>query len=157
MTAQWHKTNYRVPYKDTDRMGIVHHGNYINWFEIARTEFMRHYGIAYKEIESKGFSLPVANVDCRYKSSATFDDCIVLFTKIADYSPLKLKFVYEARKLSEEAESDHLDKIVSRPSGELIASGSTEHTWVNENFKPIRLNRSAPDIYEIIREYGEQE
>src|SRR5699024_11939165 len=63
-----------VPYKDTDRMGVVHHGNYINWFEIARTECMRHYGIAYSYVEKRGFLLPVLKVECDYKKSATFED-----------------------------------------------------------------------------------
>src|SRR5699024_12483552 len=55
LTAIWHQTNYRVPYKDTDRMDVVHHGNYINWFEVARTEGVRHYGIAYSDVEDREF------------------------------------------------------------------------------------------------------
>src|SRR5699024_637572 len=43
LSAKWRQTNYRVPYKDTERMGVVHHGNYINWFEMAHADCMRHY------------------------------------------------------------------------------------------------------------------
>lgn len=156
MTAQWHQTNYRVPYKDTDRMGVVHHGNYINWFEMARTECMRHYGVSYSDVEERGFLLPVLGVECDYKQSATFDDCIAIYTKIADYSPIKLTFAYEARKISEEDFTTTHNQIVAEPTGKLITKGITKHMWVNQDFKPTRLGRSAPDLYRVLEKFGEK-
>jgi len=156
LTAKWHQTNYRVPYKDTDRMGVVHHGNYINWFEMARTECMRHYGVAYSDVEAKGFLLPVLGVECNYKKSATFDDCIAIYTKIADYSPIKLTFSYEARKISEEDFAENHNRIVTEPTGELITTGITKHMWVNQDFKPTRLHRSAPEFYSVLEKVGEK-
>lgn len=157
MTAKWHQTNYRVPYKDTDRMGVVHHGNYINWFEMARTECMRYYGVAYSHVEERGFLLPVLGIECDYKQSATFDDCIAIYTKITDYSPIKLTFAYEARKISEEDFTTTHNQIVIEPTGELITSGITKHMWVNQDFKPTRLERSAPDLYRVLEKFGEKE
>ena len=156
LTANWHQTNYRVPYKDTDRMGVVHHGNYINWFEIARTECMRHYGIAYSDVEKRGFLLPVLKVECDYKKSATFDEPVAIYTKIAEYSPIKLTFAYEARKISEADFATTHNQIVDEPVGELITSGATKHMWVNQDFKSTRLQRSAPDLYQVIEKVGER-
>lgn len=157
MTATWHKTNYRVPYSDTDRMGVVHHANYINWFEIARTECMRYYGVAYSDVEASGLLLPVVDVACSYKNSATFDDCIAIYSKIVDYSPIKLAFAYEARKVTEEAFAKNDEPAVDEPMGELLTTGTTKHMWVNHDFKPTRLSRKAPKFYEVVERYGGRE
>src|SRR5699024_4748807 len=134
LTANWHQTNYRVPYKDTDRMGVVHHGNYINWFEIARTECMRHYGIAYSDVEKRGFLLPDLKVECDYKKSATFDDPVAIYTSIVEYSPIKLSFAYVARKISEADSNITHCLIVDVSVGALFTSNATKHMSVNADF-----------------------
>lgn len=153
MTSIWHQTNFRVPYKDTDRMGVVHHGNYVMWFENARTECMRHYGIIYSQMEKLGFLLPVMDVHVTYKKSAHYDDCIAVFTKVTSQSPVRLEFSYEARKISEEdlAYSNGKDTETTVPYGELIVKGTTLHMWVNQKWKPTRMDKAAPEIYATIQ------
>ncbi|WP_405097667.1 acyl-CoA thioesterase [Oceanobacillus sp. FSL H7-0719] len=149
MTAAWHRKIMRVQYKDTDQMGIVHHGNYINWFEVGRTEWMRHHGMSYHKMEELGLLLPVMDVNATYKKSAHFDDCVAIFTKAANCSPVRLEFQYEARRISE-ATYNQLDGSVSEPNGELLAKGTTKHMWVNPEWKPVRLNKTAPEVYAIL-------
>src|SRR5699024_4122737 len=127
----WHQRNYRFSYKDTDGMGVVHHGTYINWFEIARTDCIRHYGVAYSDVVKRGFLLPFLMLEFYYKRSATFDDHVAIYTQIAEYSPIKLTFAYEARKISEADFNTTHNQIVDEPVGELITSGATKHMWVN--------------------------
>ncbi|HLR63374.1 MAG TPA: thioesterase family protein [Lentibacillus sp.] len=153
MTHMWHQTNFRVPYKDTDRMGVVHHGNYITWFENARTECMRHYGLTYSKVESLGFLLPVLDVNVTYKKSARYDDCIAIFTRASSYSPVKLEFAYEARKISEEEflHGKGNEAEAEEPFGELLAKGTTMHMWVNQEWKPARMDKAAPEVYAVIQ------
>src|SRR5699024_1573995 len=114
------------------------------------------YRIAYSDVVKRGFLLPVLKVECDYKNSETFDDPLAIYTKIAEYSPIKLTFDYEARKISEAAFNTTHNQVVSEPVGELITSGATKHMWVNQDFKSPRLQRSAPDLYQVIEEFGEK-
>ena len=66
----------RVQYYETDRMGIVHHSNYIRWFEEARTDFLRNNGIVYSDLEQSGVMIPVVNVSCRFRTPARYDEWI---------------------------------------------------------------------------------
>ncbi|GGK06541.1 4-hydroxybenzoyl-CoA thioesterase [Lentibacillus kapialis] len=153
MTHKWHRTDFRVPYKDTDRMGVVHHGNYITWFENARTECMRYYDLTYREVEQSGFLLPVLDVNVTYKKSAFYDDCVAVFARVASYSPVRLKFAYEARKITEKDfmyTTESKTKAVE-PFGQLLAEGTTMHMWVNQEWKPARIDKAAPEIYAVIQ------
>src|SRR5690625_3261480 len=76
----WHQENMRVQYKDTDQMGVVHHVNYVIWFEVGRSEWMSHFGMTYSELEEQGLLLPVMDVQVQYKASARYDDCVSIFT-----------------------------------------------------------------------------
>ena len=147
----WHQENLRVQYKDTDQMGVVHHGNYIIWFEIGRTEWMRENGITYRELEEQGLFLPVLGVDLQYKASAYYDDCIAIFTKVATASPVRLEFHYEVRKIEEAAFQKQQSQEVNEPSGELLTKGSSTHMWVNTDWKPAKINKIAPSVYSILQ------
>lgn len=151
MAEIWHQHHMRAQYKDTDQMGIVHHGNYVTWFEVGRTEWMRHYGMAYSKMEDMGLLLPVMDVNVTYKKSARFDDCVAIFTKIANYSRVRLEFQYEARKISEEEFARSEERETVKPFGELLAKGSTMHMWVNQEWKPARINKVAPEVYAVLQ------
>ncbi|MFA1822323.1 acyl-CoA thioesterase [Virgibacillus oceani] len=154
MSGAWHQKLMRVQYKDTDQMGVVHHGNYIIWFEVGRTEWMRHFGMAYHQLEEAGLLLPVADVNVNYKESARFDDCVAVFTRIANYSPIRLEFEYETRKISEGDFSQIWDGQADQPFGELLAKGLTKHMWVDRKWKPVRINKVNPEIYTIVQNTG---
>lgn len=157
MTQKWHQHQMRVQYKDTDQMGVVHHGNYITWFEVARTEWMRHFGMSYHAIEEQGLLLPVLEANAVYKNSARFDDLVVLFTRVEAYSPIRLAFEYEARRISEEdwLANGKESATEAEPYGELLTTGKTTHMWVNEAWKPVKLHKTHPEIYERIKKMVE--
>jgi len=88
-------TNIRVRYGETDQMGVVYHGNYASYFEIARTEWLRNLGITYKELENKGIMLPVISLFFNFIKSAKYDDVLTI-TVILKKKPLvKIEFDYK--------------------------------------------------------------
>jgi len=137
MVKGWHSHGVRVQYHETDQMGVVHHSNYIRWFELGRTEMIRRAGISYKEMEELGLLLPVVDVRVKYRRPARYDEDVLVYTRISKLSPVVMEFTYEVRSFSEE-----------REDGELMVSGVTNHMWINEDWRPTRLNRRAPEVYE---------
>lgn len=85
----------RVRYKETDNMGVVHHSNYVNYYEVARTEMMRDRGLSYKEMESRGVMLPVREVCMNYISPAYYDDLLTVKIRLAEKPGVKLTFEHE--------------------------------------------------------------
>jgi acyl-CoA thioester hydrolase len=92
------ETKLTVRYAETDQMSIVHHSNYVVWFEAGRTDFLRKSEIAYSDIEAKGIFLPLSHMECTFKNPARYEDTIVVKTKIQKMSCVKLEFCYEVYK-----------------------------------------------------------
>ena len=97
------ETSVRVRYKETDQMGVVHHTNYIVWFEVGRTDLLRQLGLSYRDLEGRGILLPVVDLSCRYMEAARYDDEIRILTRIADLTPGKIIFSYEIRRKPDDA------------------------------------------------------
>ncbi|MEK3910368.1 thioesterase family protein [Paenibacillus sp. FSL H7-0331] len=131
--SAWFAYTLRVRYQETDQMGVVYHTNYVNWFEIGRTELIRSMGMTYKEIEEKGVLLPLIDLQMQFKLPANYDDLITIRTRIAEYSSIRLHFDSEIRR-----------------GEELLVSGCTKHVWVNRAWKPTRIDRALPELYALI-------
>jgi len=98
----------RVRYAETDRMGLLHHANYLVYFEQARTELLRQQSRTYKDLEDAGFFLVISKLEVKYKLPAHYDDVLAIRTTVTRTSPIRLEHKYE----------------VSR-DGTLIAEGTT--------------------------------
>ena len=85
----------RVRYAETDRMGLLHHANYLVYFEQGRTELLRAQGIAYKDLEDQGFLLVLTRVQVRYRSPARYDDLLTLRTTVVRTTLVKIEHRYE--------------------------------------------------------------
>jgi acyl-CoA thioester hydrolase len=85
----------RVRYAETDRMGLLHHANYLVYFEQARTELLREQGVAYKDLEDQGFYLVIAKIEIKYKGPAHYDDVLTVRTTVTRTSPIRLEHKYE--------------------------------------------------------------
>jgi acyl-CoA thioester hydrolase len=114
----------RVRYAETDKMGVVYHANYLVWFEIGRTDMLRHAGWSYREMEADGFSLPVVEAFCRYRQSARYDDELDVRTRGMILSPVRVRFDYQ---------------VVRAADGNLLAEGHTVHAALDLQGKPARL------------------
>ena len=96
------KINLRVKFYDTDLMGVVHHSNYIRWFETARVEFLRAVGIDLNEMLNDGILFPIVEVQAKYLHSAKFDDELELEITPAVMTRAKWEFEYKIRRAGEE-------------------------------------------------------
>lgn len=125
----WHETHIRVRYAETDKMGIVHHSNYAIWFELGRSEFCRTRGFSYRDMEEKDNALlVVAEIYCRYKSPAYYEDELTVRTKVGEMRSRTLRFVYEIYRASDDT---------------ILAEGETLHVVTNHDKKV----RSLPELY----------
>lgn len=119
-----------VQYYETDRMGIVHHSNYIRWFEEARTDFLRKNGIVYHELEQDGVMIPVVSVSCKYVSPARYDDPVRITSTVTSYNGVRMTFSYEVRHAETNA---------------LLVTGTSEHCFMDaEKWVPMSLKRKEP-------------
>ncbi|WP_394748528.1 acyl-CoA thioesterase [Spongiimicrobium salis] len=98
----FHEISFRVRYSETDQMGVVYHGNYAQYLEMGRVEWLRSYGISYKEMEENGIMLPVISLALKFKKSALYDDLITVVTKLKKRPSVKIEFDYEIRNESNE-------------------------------------------------------
>jgi len=126
----------RVRYADVDRMGVVYHSRYIEWFEAARTEMLREMGMPYKQLEDRGFLLPVIEVNCQYRSPARYDEVVEIRTAMKGVTRLKIELVYEAR---------------NHESAAVLAEGRTLHCFTNPGGRPVRADPSIIDFFKKIQ------
>jgi acyl-CoA thioester hydrolase len=125
------ETTVRVTYGDTDQMGFAYYANYLVWFEIGRTEFLREAGYTYKQLEERNIFLPVCSCSCEYKSPARYDDLLLIRTCVAKLTRASMTFAYE---------------IYRRETNELLATGETKHAFINRDGKIIRAGDEIQGI-----------
>lgn len=113
---------HRVSYGETDCMGVVYYAEYLHFFERARSEYIRQFGMSYAEAEKKGVILPVREVECRYRHPARYDELILIRAAVSEWGRASLLFVYE---------------IWNEDKTEMLAQGRTKHAFVNEVGKPV--------------------
>jgi acyl-CoA thioester hydrolase len=99
---EYHQIQIRVRYSETDQMRVVYHGNYAQYFEIGRVEWLRNKGISYKSMEENGIMLPVVSLTMNYKKPARYDELLTLKTILKNKTSVKIEFDYELYNESDE-------------------------------------------------------
>ena len=120
-----HEISFRVRYAETDRMGLLHHANYLVYFEMGRTELLRQRGISYRDIEDSGHLLVVVEVGCKFKRPAYYDDLLTLRTTVERVTHVKIVHRYEVLR-----------------DGVLLAEGHSTLACVDREGKPQALPES---------------
>ncbi|MCC2686341.1 MAG: thioesterase [Paenibacillaceae bacterium] len=135
-------------------MGVVYHGNYMDWFEIGRTELIRSHGLPYSDIEARGLLLPLIDLQAKFAKPARYDDVVAIYTRLAEFTHVQVSFESEIRRVEASClgSSSSASVGVVEPDGELLVSGATRHVWVDRSFKPVRLDKLAPDVYAVLTE-----
>ena len=126
---------HRIQYYETDKMGVVHHSNYLRFFEEARTWYLEKEGLGYDVIESLGLIVPVLNAQCNYKVSCTYGDTICVDIKLTSFNGIKFTFEYI---------------ITSGNNNTIHATGKTEHCFLDSAFKPTLVKKTCPEVYEYM-------
>jgi acyl-CoA thioester hydrolase len=139
MTGMREVLQVRVAFADTDAMGVAWHGNYLRWFEQARTELLRLTGLPYRALVESGIHLPVIEAVVRYRRPARYDDLLVVRCASAAPRGVRLRIDYRI-------ECD----------GHLVADGHTDHAFTNAGGKPVRPPQNALAVFaRIARPEGE--
>ncbi len=128
ITAYRHK----VQYYETDQMKVVHHSNYIRWFEEARTDFLEKSGFSYAWMEEQGIIIPVLSVSAEYKAMVHYGEDILIKPTVTEFNGVKLLLSYEVRQ----------DR-----TGELTTTGTSCHCFLDREYRPLRLKKEFPQVY----------
>jgi len=123
----------QVFYYETDQMGIVHHSNYIRWFEEARTYLLEQIGIPYAEMEKEGILIPVLEVSSEYRHPVRFGDvfCVELFC--SRFNGIRWTFEYN---------------VYNKATGELCNTGNSSHCFLKRDMRPFNMKKAYPGMYE---------
>ncbi len=123
----------RVRYAETDKMGVVYYANYLIWFEIGRTDWLRHTGWDYRAMEEEaGIQLPVIEAHCQYRQGARYDDEIEIRTRATKLSPVRVQFDYE---------------VARRADNAVLATGYTVHAAIDRRGRPMRMPDRVKDLF----------
>lgn len=132
---------HKAQYYETDQMGIIHHSNYIRWFEEARTNLMEQIGMGYDKMEDQGIISPVLAISCEYKSMTRFGQTVWIQPQIKAYNGVKLTVGYI---------------ITDKETGEVRCTGESKHCFLNREGRPISLKRSYSEIDKMIQRVLEE-
>lgn len=123
----------KINYYETDRMGVVHHSNYIRFLEEARCKQLEEAQMSYSAFEENGIMIPVLGVNCDFKNHVTFDDTILIKPFVREFNGVRLTMGYV---------------VTNKVTGDVVLTGETKHCFTDTNLKPIRLQKIKPDFYD---------
>lgn len=123
---------------ETDKMGIVHHSNYIRWFEEARIHFLNEVGYPYAKMEENGVMIPVLSAGAEYKSAVRFDETVLIALKVEEFNGFKMRITY---------------RVIGKEDGVLKATGESSHFFTDMDLKPVRTKKAYPEIYKAFADH----
>ena len=123
----------KINYYETDKMGIVHHSNYIRFLEEARCRWLESIDMPFYVMEENGVTIPVLGVNCTYKNHVTFGDTILIKPYVKEYSGVRMTIGYE---------------VTEKETGKTVIVVETKHCFTDKNLKPINLKKVAPQFSE---------
>ena len=126
---------HKVQYYETDQMGIVHHSNYIRWFEEARTGIFEDIGFGYSEMEKAGILSPVLEVSAQYRTMAKYSDVVCIEMKLKAYNGIKMVFEYVIR---------------DKETGEVRCTGESRHCFLAREGNLLSLKKAWPEAHDML-------
>jgi acyl-CoA thioester hydrolase len=135
MIPMWCYTR-RVKYYETDRMGVVHHSNYLRFLEDARMEWTGDNVMSYREMEKMGIVIPCISASGNFRSFLRFDDLFTVEMRLTEYTGVRMGFTYIVKNAD---------------TGEVCYDGVTRHCFTsgaNMEYRPISIKRKFPEIHE---------
>jgi len=126
-------SKFKVRYYETDKMGVVHHSNYVRWLEMGRESYLDDIlGKSYVDFEKEGYISPIKDVSIKYLKPCTYGDEITIYTWVCEVKPAKVTFEYEIYK--------NLDVLVSKAKTTLVFVS-------DKTFIPLNMKKEIPEIY----------
>ena len=124
---------HKTQYYESDQMGVIHHSNYIRWFEEARTAFMDDRGYTYARLEHEGIISPVLTVECEYRKMMHYGDTARIELELDKFNGVKMVVSY---------------KVYLDSTGELCTVGKSSHCFLNSDHKPVSMKKINREFYE---------
>ncbi len=128
---------HKTQYYETDQMGIIHHSNYIRWFEEARCDMMEQMGLGYKLMEDCGIISPVLSMHCEYKSMTRFGETVEIRCILKEYNGIKMTVEYS---------------ITDKETGELRCVGESRHCFLSREGRPVSLKKPYLEMDKVFRD-----
>lgn len=126
--------NREINYYETDKMGIVHHSNYIRFLEEARCKWLKEIGIPMEKLEELGYTIPTLEVNCQYKNHVTSGDLISIRPIITEYNGVRMTVSYEVKE---------------NKTGKEVIKAWTKHCFTNKELRPINMKKNNSEIHNI--------
>ena len=121
----------KINYYETDRMGVVHHSNYIRYLEEARCYWLEKVGMPFDVLEENNITIPVLAVNCEYKYHVTFADILQIKVFVKEYTGARMTVGYD---------------VIDKKTGKTVIIAETKHCFTNKNLKPVNLKKYAPEF-----------
>ena len=115
-----------INYYETDRMGVVHHSNYIRFLEEARCDWLKSIEMPFELLEQNGITIPVLGVNCEYKYHVTFGDTIIIKPYVKSYTGVRMTIGYE---------------VINKETKKVVLLGETKHCFTDKSLKPVNLKK----------------
>ncbi|MGE4483506.1 MAG: acyl-CoA thioesterase [Oscillospiraceae bacterium] len=131
---------HKVQYYETDKMGVVHHSNYLHWFEEARLDFLDRIGASYFSLEQRGYTSPVLSIQMDYISSVRFGETVNVSAKLTEIRPVRYKFSYSVE-----------DSV----TGAVRAIGESVHCFLDKDGKILAFKRDDSALYDLFKAHME--
>lgn len=125
------KYERKINYYETDKMGVVHHSNYIRFLEEARCSWLESIDLSMELIEKMGFTIPTLEVNCKYKIHITSGDKIIINLEISEFNGVRMTVKYT---------------IVNKENDSIVAEAYTKHCFTDKNLKPVNLKKHHPEF-----------
>ena len=132
----------KINYYETDRMGVVHHSNYIRFLEEARSRWMEKYNLSMEQMEKEGFTIPTIEVDCKYKYHVTSGDIITIEPYLYEYNGVKMTVKYN---------------VIDKKTGNIVIDAWTKHCFTDNNLKPVNMKKKNEKIYKMFEDLRKEE
>lgn len=127
---------HKVQYYETDKMAVVHHSNYIRWFEEARTDLMEQLGFGYARTEAEGIMIPVLEVTCKYRSMVRYGEEVYIIPKVEQFNGIRMGISYQ---------------IFDAITGELRTTGESKHCFIDSRYRPISILKVKKEMFDIYK------
>jgi len=127
-------------YYETDRMGVVHHSNFVRWLEEARTAYFAEIGLPYDDTERRGLMSPITALNVRFLGFARFGDRFTVRVRMTRYTGVRFFVRY----------------TVVNQNGDMLFEGDSAHAFVGADYRPVSMARAVPEKHEIMAENVEE-
>lgn len=124
----------KINYYETDKMGVVHHSNYIRFLEECRCRWLENLNMSMEKIEELGYTIPTLEVNIKYKYHVTSGDVITISPKIAEFNGVRMTVFYD---------------VIDKTTGKKVIDAYTKHCFTSKDLKPINIKKYNEEIYNV--------